>query len=78
MLINVGIAAYVVGTFTLVVTKDDEAASTRRSLMKSLKQFTVMNNLYERDGRREKEHPLVGEVRGHLELHLEHDQVRLF
>lgn len=64
MLLNVGVVAYVVGTFTLVVTKDDEAASHRRELTHSLRQFLADRKLDKRD---DCEH-LRMEMRRHVEM----------
>ena len=72
MLINVGVVAYVVGTFTLVVTKDDEAAGHRRDLSHSLRKFLADSKL---DKREDLAH-LRLEMRRHID-NLGDDPVRL-
>lgn len=71
MLINVGVVAYVVGTFTLVVTKDDEAAGHRRELAANLRKFLSDTKLDKRD---DCDH-LRQEMRRHID-NLGDDQVR--
>ena len=71
MLINVGVVAYVVGTFTLVVTKDDEAAGHRRELAATLRKFLSDSKLDKRD---DCDH-LRQEMRRHID-NLGDDQVR--
>ena len=73
MLINVGVVAYVVGTFTLVVTKDDEAAGHRRDLLHSLRTFLATSRL---DKREDLAH-LRLEMRSHIDA-LGDDQARPF
>jgi hypothetical protein len=48
MLINISVAAYIVGSITLVVTKGDEARATRRRYMKNLSDFIDINKLQEK------------------------------
>jgi hypothetical protein len=48
MLLNIGLAAYIIGTITLVVTKGDEATSTRRQYMKTLSDFIDVHQLGKR------------------------------
>jgi hypothetical protein len=72
MLVNVGVVAYVVGTFTLVVTKDDEAAGARRALARDLRNFVASNNLAEKRGCG----PLVDEMYKHVEYYLHDNKAR--
>jgi hypothetical protein len=48
MLINISVAAYIVGSITLVVTKGDEARAARRRYMKNLSNFIDINKLQEK------------------------------
>lgn len=72
MIINMGVVAYIVGTITLVVTKQDEAAGQRRALMRNLKTFAQLNSLDAAAGGGR----LLREMQAHLDLHLEHEQAR--
>lgn len=72
MIINMGVVAYIVGTITLVVTRQDEAAGQRRDNVRNLKEFVRLNGLDGSAGGGR----LLREMQEHLDLHLEHEQAR--
>ena len=73
MLINLGIVAFVTATTLLVITHQDEAGTRRRGLMSNLKLFIRMHGL---DGDGASDRRLGRNMRHHLELHFDNEQVR--